>query len=92
MSGISNQDAHKGGDLSEMAKNGTKTPGDAGKMNTIPSKSNPQRSSNDLGYTCLNTAADNPIGHGPADDDAISATGHSIPSSASAKPGGAGGK
>ncbi|KAH8157315.1 hypothetical protein CIB48_g10936 [Xylaria polymorpha] len=91
MSGISNQDAHTGGDLSQMAKDGTKIPGDAGKMNTIPSKA-PQQVTNDLGDTSLNTAADNPIGSGPADDDAVTATGHSLPLSASSKPSGTGGK
>ncbi|KAI8955700.1 hypothetical protein F4801DRAFT_528656 [Xylaria longipes] len=66
-------------------------PGDAGKMNTIPSKA-PQQSVNDLGNTSLNTAADNPVGSGPADDDAVTATGHSLPSSAFSKPSGTGGK
>ncbi|KAI0405826.1 hypothetical protein F4802DRAFT_614024 [Xylaria palmicola] len=92
MSSISNQDAHQGGDLNEMAKDGTKIPGDAGRMNTIPSKANPQQASNDLGNTSLNTAADNPVGSGPADDDAITASGHSMPSSAFSKPSGTGGK
>ncbi|KAJ2982038.1 hypothetical protein NUW58_g6535 [Xylaria curta] len=106
MSSISNQDAHQGGDLNEMAKDGTKSefmslvvyagldsfPGDAGKMNTIPSKANPQRADNDLGNTSLNTAADNPVGSGLADDDAVTASGHSMPSSAFSKPSGTGGK
>ncbi|KAI1421859.1 hypothetical protein F5Y12DRAFT_718025 [Xylaria sp. FL1777] len=92
MSRISNQDAHQGGDLNEMAKDGTKIPGDAGKMNIIPSKVNTHQASNDLGNTSLNTAADNPIGNAPADDDAITATGHSIPPSAFSKPRGTGGK
>ncbi|KAI0975325.1 hypothetical protein F4678DRAFT_323375 [Xylaria arbuscula] len=89
MSSISNQDAHQGGDLYDMAKDGTKIPGDAGKMNTIPSKANPQAAKNDLGNSSLHTAADNPIGD---DNEAISATGHSIPSSAFQKPSGTGGK
>ncbi|RYC56877.1 hypothetical protein CHU98_g9336 [Xylaria longipes] len=91
MSSMSNQDSHQGGDLNQMAKDGTKIPGDAGKMNTIPSKA-PQQSVNDLGNTSLNTAADNPVGSGPADDDAVTATGHSLPSSAFSKPSGTGGK
>ncbi|KAJ3577874.1 hypothetical protein NPX13_g2690 [Xylaria arbuscula] len=89
MSSISNQDAHQGGELNDMAKDGTKIPGDAGKMNTIPSKAAPSQANNDLGNTSLATAADNPVG---ADNEAISATGHSIPSSAFQKPGGRGGK
>ncbi|GAW11532.1 hypothetical protein EKO27_g5978 [Xylaria grammica] len=92
MSSISNQDAHQGGDLYDMAKDGTKIPNDAGKMNTIPSKANPQTASNDLGHASLNTAADNPAGSQPVDDDAITASGHSIPSSAFSKPSGTGGK
>ncbi|KAI0451959.1 hypothetical protein F5B21DRAFT_358371 [Xylaria acuta] len=91
MSSISNQDAHQGSDLNEMAKDGTNIPGDAGKMNTIPSKA-PQPASNDLGHTSLNTAADNPMGSGPADDDAVTATGHSLPSSAFSKHSETGGK
>ncbi|KAI1756821.1 hypothetical protein F4782DRAFT_526495 [Xylaria castorea] len=88
---MSNQDAHQGGDLNQMAKDGTRIPGDAGKMNTIPSKA-PQQTSDDLGNTSLNTAADNPMGRAPADDDAITATGHSLPSSAFSKHSGTGGK
>lgn len=61
-------------------------------MNIIPSKAGPQRAGNDLGNTSLNTAADNPAGEGKADEDAVTATGHSIPSSAFAKPSGTGGK
>ena len=57
-------------------------------MNTIPSKAPPQ-GNNDLGNTSLATAADNPLG---ADNEAISATGHSIPDSAFQKPSGTGGK
>ncbi|GAW27152.1 hypothetical protein SAMD00023353_7700020 [Rosellinia necatrix] len=88
MSNTSDQDAHKGGDLSEMAKDGTKIPGDAGKMNITPSKPSPQQAENDLGATSLNTAAENAVGSGKADDEAISASGHSIPSSMFEKPGG----
>jgi len=67
-------------------------PGDAGKYNTLPSKPDPQPSGNDLGNTSLNTAADNPVGTGPADDDAITGTGDSLPPSAFSKPSGTGGK
>ncbi|KAI0548905.1 hypothetical protein F4679DRAFT_585099 [Xylaria curta] len=91
MSNISNQNARQGGDLNQMAKDGTKIPGDAGKMNTIPSKA-PQQTSNDFGHTSLNTAAENPVGRAPAEDDAITATGHSLPSSAFSKHSGTGGK
>ncbi|KAI3324680.1 hypothetical protein HD806DRAFT_52707 [Xylariaceae sp. AK1471] len=89
---MSNQDAHRGGDLSEMAKDGTKVPGDAGRMNIIPSKADPNPADNDLGHTSLNTAADNPVGSGPYDDDAVTATGHPMPSTAFSKPSGTGGK
>ncbi|KAI0798737.1 hypothetical protein GGR55DRAFT_684627 [Xylaria sp. FL0064] len=91
MSGISNQDPHQGGDLHDMAKDGTKIPGDAGKMNTIPSKA-PPPVDNDLGNASLHAAADNPIPSGEVDDQAISATGHPIPSSAFQKSSGTGGK
>ncbi|KAI0509058.1 hypothetical protein F5B22DRAFT_618288 [Xylaria bambusicola] len=60
-------------------------------MNTIPSKANPQDAKNDLGNTSLATAADNPIGTS-GDNEAVSATGHSIPDSVFQKPGGRGGK
>ncbi|KAI1816893.1 hypothetical protein GGS20DRAFT_575241 [Poronia punctata] len=90
---MSNQDAHQGGNLSDMAKDGTKIPNDAGRMNILPSKAGLQSNvGNDLGSTSLNTAADNPVGTGPADDDAITGTGGSLPSSAFAKPSGTGGK
>lgn len=36
-------DAHRGGDLMDMAATGTKIPNDAGVMNTIPSKPNPHQ-------------------------------------------------
>ncbi|KAI1279355.1 hypothetical protein F5Y07DRAFT_41124 [Xylaria sp. FL0933] len=91
MSSISNQDPHQGGDLNDMAKDGTKIPGDAGKMNTIPSKA-PPPVNNPLGDASLHTAADNPLSSGEVDNEAISATGHSIPSSAFQKPSGTGGK
>jgi hypothetical protein len=34
-------DPHQGGDIFDMAKDGTSIPNDAGKTNTIPSKSRP---------------------------------------------------
>ncbi|KAI0396538.1 hypothetical protein F5Y17DRAFT_105924 [Xylariaceae sp. FL0594] len=92
---MSSQDAHKGGSLADMAKDGTKIPGDAGKHNTIPSKANPtttKSAGNDLGNTSLHTAADNPVGYGPADDDAVTGTGDSLPAAAFTKASGSGGK
>ncbi|KAI1259208.1 hypothetical protein F5Y18DRAFT_410694 [Xylariaceae sp. FL1019] len=87
------QDSHQGGDLNQMAKDGTKVPGDAGKMNTVPSvASQDQKTDREFGASQLNTAADNPAGAGSADDEAITATGHSIDTSAFTKHSGHGGK
>ena len=54
-------DPKQGGDLSDMAATGTSIPGDAGKMNLIPSKPRPDQisDSNELGSTDLAGAADN---------------------------------
>lgn len=41
MSPSNNQDPHQGGDLFDMAKDGTSMPNDAGKMNIIPSVPRP---------------------------------------------------
>ncbi|KAI2623989.1 hypothetical protein GGS26DRAFT_565408 [Hypomontagnella submonticulosa] len=86
----------EGGDLNQMAKDGTSVPGDAGKQNTIPSVPNPdqkQAASGGLGGTSLHSAADNPIGAGKnADDNAVTASGHAVPQSTAAKPSGSGGK
>ena len=57
-------DPHQGGDLFDMAKDGTSIPNDAGKMNIIPSVPRPDQindSPNDLGAAGLSSAADNPI-------------------------------
>ncbi|KAI8624199.1 hypothetical protein F5Y19DRAFT_480841 [Xylariaceae sp. FL1651] len=86
------QDPHQGGSLSEMAKDGTKIPGDAGKLNTVPSKPDTPDVDNPFGATSLNTAAENPVGTGAADDDAISATGHEVPSTMFSKHSRNGGK
>jgi hypothetical protein len=59
---MSSSDAHKGGDLSDMAVHGTKIPNDAGKMNLIPSAPRPDQvneDSMDLGSATLAGAADN---------------------------------
>ncbi|KAI1781487.1 hypothetical protein F4818DRAFT_399143 [Hypoxylon cercidicola] len=86
----------EGGDLSQMAKDGTSIPGDAGKQNTIPSVPNPDQKRNTgggIGAASLNSAADNPVGAAKnADSDAVTATGHSLPQSTAAKPSGSGGK
>ncbi|CAJ2500419.1 Uu.00g032720.m01.CDS01 [Anthostomella pinea] len=93
---MSNQDAHQGGDLFDMAKDGTKVPGDAGKMNTVPSVPDPHQknasAAGGLGAKSLAGAADNPLEGGETDNNAISATGHSMPASAFSKPSGSGGK
>ncbi|KAI0203689.1 hypothetical protein F4808DRAFT_457953 [Astrocystis sublimbata] len=85
------QDAHQGGDLFDMAKDGTKIPGDAGKMNIIPSKA-PQAPANDLGSASLNTAAENAAGNVKVVDDAVTGTGDSLPPSIFSKASGSGGK
>ena len=38
---MASRDPHQGGDLFDMAAEGTSMPNDAGKMNTIPSKPRP---------------------------------------------------
>ena len=55
------EDPKQGGDLSDMAVSGTSIPGDAGKMNIIPSVPRPDQISdpNDLGSDSLAGAADN---------------------------------
>ncbi|KAI0123012.1 hypothetical protein BJ170DRAFT_122056, partial [Xylariales sp. AK1849] len=51
---------NKAEDLFDMAKDGTKVPGDAGKMNLIPSKPSPTQHdpTDGLGATSLHNAAD----------------------------------
>jgi len=48
-------DAHKGGDLFDMAKDGTTIPGDAGVMNLVPSVPRPDQDS-----TTVDNATDIP--------------------------------
>ncbi|KAI0015536.1 hypothetical protein F4780DRAFT_763613 [Xylariomycetidae sp. FL0641] len=89
--------SHQGGDLNDMAAKGTSVPNDAGKMNTIPSKADPHQAqasatAGGLGASSLNTAADNPAGVPAADDNAVSATGHAVPTQAFEKYSEAGGK
>ena len=60
---MSSTDPHQGGDLFDMAKDGTTMPNDAGKHNLIPSVPRPDQISdtpNDLGASDLQRAADNP--------------------------------
>lgn len=60
---MSSTDPHQGGDLFDMAKDGTTMPNDAGKQNLIPSVPRPDQisdSSNDPGAPDLQRAADNP--------------------------------
>ncbi|KAI0851709.1 hypothetical protein F5Y00DRAFT_259199 [Daldinia vernicosa] len=89
--------SNEGGDLNQMAKDGTSIPGDAGKQNTIPSVPNPAQKSQDasggIGAAYLHSAADNPIGiNKDADDNAVTASGHAVPQSTAAKHSGSGGK
>jgi hypothetical protein len=55
-------DPHQGGDLFDMAKDGTSIPNDAGKQNLIPSVPRPDQitDDNDIGGSNLAGAADNP--------------------------------
>ncbi|KAI6091797.1 hypothetical protein F4821DRAFT_173087 [Hypoxylon rubiginosum] len=87
----------EGGDLNDMAKDGTSIPGDAGKQNLIPSVPNPHQKQQDtgggIGAGSLSGAADNPVGGAKdADNDAVTATGHSLPQSAAGKYSRSGGK
>ncbi|KAI5927293.1 hypothetical protein F4810DRAFT_354735 [Camillea tinctor] len=86
--------SEQGGDLNEMAKEGTSVPGDAGKQNTLPSVLNPHQKRGDTGpgATALHAAADNPVGMGPADDDAVTASGHEVPRATVEKHSGSGGE
>ncbi|KAL9116268.1 MAG: hypothetical protein Q9187_007210, partial [Circinaria calcarea] len=60
---MSSTDPHQGGDLFDMAKDGTTMPNDAGKQNLIPSVPRPDQisdSPNDFGAPDLQRAAENP--------------------------------
>ncbi|KUJ14364.1 uncharacterized protein LY89DRAFT_686844 [Mollisia scopiformis] len=56
------QDPHQGGDLFDMAKDGTTIPNDAGKMRTIPSVPRPGEGEGDVNAnrSSLASAASNP--------------------------------
>ncbi|KAE9961250.1 hypothetical protein BLS_002896 [Venturia inaequalis] len=92
---MSSKDAHQGGDLYDMAKDGTKIPNDAGKMNLIPSVPRPdqiEETNNDgLGDPNLQTAADNPIDIARGNKDmgttgeVISGTGDQMPAGIESK-------
>ncbi|MCJ1481274.1 hypothetical protein MMC06_001431 [Schaereria dolodes] len=58
---MASSDPHQGGDLFDMAKDGTTIPNDAGKQNLIPSVPRPDQINdpNDLGAADLEGAADN---------------------------------
>ncbi|KAF5584410.1 homoserine o-acetyltransferase [Fusarium subglutinans] len=93
-------DSKQGGDLFDMAKDGTSIPGDAGKQNTIKSVPNPHQRDGEaaggLGSSDLAGAADNAVlsaseGRESGVGEGISATGHDIPQSVTGKPGGRGG-
>lgn len=78
---MSAEDAHKGGDLYDMAAKGTQIPNDAGKMNLIPSVPRPDQldefNNRDLGDAELSVAADNPIDIARTNKD-IGATGEVV--------------
>lgn len=59
---MASSDPHQGGDLFDMAKDGTSMPNDAGKQNLIPSVPRPDQITDDngLGADNLAGAADNP--------------------------------
>lgn len=59
---MASSDPHQGGDLFDMAKDGTTIPNDAGKQNIIPSVPRPDQVNdpNDIGAPDLARAADNP--------------------------------
>ena len=63
---MASSDPKQGGDLFDMAKDGTTMPNDAGKMNLIPSVPRPDQMTDDnnfgnnLGADNLAGAADNP--------------------------------
>ncbi|KAF2143799.1 uncharacterized protein K452DRAFT_285838 [Aplosporella prunicola CBS 121167] len=86
-------DAHTGGNLSDMAVKGTTVPGDAGKMNTIPSVARADQTSensshNPLGAADVHSAADNAtalgLDHG-ATGGVVSGTGDQLPASVESK-------
>ncbi|MCJ1259233.1 hypothetical protein MMC24_007069 [Lignoscripta atroalba] len=58
---MASSDPHQGGDLFDMAKDGTSIPNDAGKQNLIPSVPRPDQieDPNDLGAAGMEAAADN---------------------------------
>ncbi|POS70825.1 hypothetical protein DHEL01_v210784 [Diaporthe helianthi] len=91
-------DPKQGGDLFDMAKDGTKVPGDAGKQNVIPSVANPHQQDSStgggLGTRDLQQAADNSAGgpHGPGIGEAVSGTGNALPQSIGEKHSSTGGK
>jgi len=60
---MASNDSHQGGDLFDMAKDGTSIPNDAGKMNTIPSKPRPGEGDGvvNANRSSLAGAASNPI-------------------------------
>ncbi|KAI9669941.1 MAG: hypothetical protein M1831_006977 [Alyxoria varia] len=91
---MSSSDAKQGGDLFDMAKDGTNVPHDAGKMNTIPSKPNPHQASDaqgGLGAPDSAAAADNPVDmpRNPKDmgtsGDVITGAGDQMPSEVTTK-------
>ncbi|KAL9109343.1 MAG: hypothetical protein Q9227_005973 [Pyrenula ochraceoflavens] len=88
-------DSHTGGDLMDMAASGTKIPGDAGKMNTIPSVPRPDQVAsnvdpNYLGGSTIDQAATNAgdIPRNPRDqatNEVLTGTGDSLPSTVDSK-------
>jgi len=90
-------DAKQGGNISDMAVDGTSIPNDVGSQRTIPSVPRPGQTTqsandpNDLGATDLSGAADNQsdIPRNPRDQagngEVLTATGHTVPSTVETK-------
>ncbi|MCJ1293251.1 hypothetical protein MMC34_004805 [Xylographa carneopallida] len=94
---MASSDPKQGGDLFDMAKDGTTMPNDAGKMNLIPSVPRPDQMTDDnnfgnnLGADSLAGAADNPTDISRSNKDigmtgeAITGTGNTLPAEAETK-------
>ncbi|KAK1752299.1 hypothetical protein QBC47DRAFT_405505 [Echria macrotheca] len=86
----------QGGDLFDMAKDGTKVPADAAKPNIIPSVARPDQKTSEtaagLGASTLHQAADNPIGGTGLGGEVISAAGGELPEDIGGKYSRGGGK
>lgn len=96
---MSSSDPHQGGDIADMAVDGTIIPNDAGKMRTIPSVPRPdQMTENNEAFTAgglgagdIQTAVDNPADIPRRNKDigatgeVITGTGHQLPAEVESK-------